>query len=310
MSMPAVQAYRACHPDEHLALLVKPRVRPLWEGHEAPDEILELGPGMRGLRQAVREVRRGTYQRAFVLPNSWRSALIPFLAGVPERVGARGHARGFLLSDVVSLPSTGHQSRETAALLMGNAAAPMDPPRIPVPDTAAETAATLLPAEGEPWLALAPGAARGPSKQWPADHFAAVGRKWRAEGPGRVAVLGSPAEAEQCAAVCAAAGEGAVSLAGRTSFAEWMAVLRRCAVVVCNDSGAMHVASALGTPVVVIFGITDPARTGPLGPSVRILQNSDVRARDIPRDSSVARKSLASIRPEQVYETAMACLSD
>jgi heptosyltransferase-2 len=166
----------------------------------------------------------------------------------------------------------------------------------------------MLEGAGRPRLGLLPGAARGPSKQWPREHFLALAHRWIRELQGGVAIFGSSAETELCGELAAAAGRGAISLAARLDIPEWAAALSLCDVVVANDSGGMHVAAAVGAPVVALFGMTDPARTGPLGPRCVVLQESPTRARDIPRGSPEARKWLAAIQPDRVYETAQSLL--
>jgi heptosyltransferase-2 len=307
MSMPALQAYRAAHPDERLILLVKPAMAPLWAMHPAPDEILQLASGFAGARRAAAAIRRAGCRRAYVLPHSFRAALVPFLARVPKRIGRPGHARDFLLTEVVrATPRAGqeHQAYEMLALLAPDASDALEPPHLEVDAVARAAARELLGEDHAPWIGLIPGAARGPSKQWPRAHFEEVGRRLDAEPGARLAVLGTPAEMDLCASVARAIGPAAVSFAGRTSFAQWAGLLECCTVVVANDSGGMHLAAALGTPVVAMFGITDPTRTGPLGPA-RILQHARQRSRDVPRDSDVARLSLASIQPEEVYDAVL-----
>ena len=303
MSLPALQAYRAAHPDRHLALLVKPALADLWALSPVPDEVLRLEPGVGGMRRTVARVREGAFDEAFVLPHSFRSALVPFLARVPRRCGMPGHGRDFMLTRVVP-PRGGtgreHQAYEYLDLLTPGTDQLARPALCPDAAAMARARALLEPASAR-WIGFLPGAARGPSKQWPAAHFGELGRRLCAEQGVNVAVMGSPSEEPLCREVAAAAGPGAVNLAGRTDLPTWVALLAACAAVVGNDSGGMHLAAAAGTPVVALFGITDPAKTGPLGPA-RIIQHGRRKARDVPRDSREARLSLASIAPAEVYE--------
>jgi lipopolysaccharide heptosyltransferase II len=315
MSMPAVQGFRRLHPQVPLHVLVKPAIAPLWELlPDAPDGVLLLQPGIRGIQQATKHLRLIPFRRAYVLPKSFRSALAPWLAGIPERIGMPGHARDLMLTRVVS-PTLrhGHEHQVYEYLELLTPEEPdrtPEPPRLRVPDRDREVADTLLPGDsGQDWVGLLPGAARGPSKQWPAAHFAALGRELATAGGLRLAVMGAPAERTLCQAVTAATGPAAVNLAGHTTFLQWAAALARCRVVVTNDSGGMHLAAALGTPVIALFGRTDPARTGPLGPA-RILQNSSIRSRDIPRHSRSARFALASIPPDTVYQAVLQALRE
>jgi heptosyltransferase-2 len=310
MSLPAIQAYRRRHPRVHLAVLVKPGLAPLWKLHAAPDELLTFEESPPGTFRAASMIRHWRFDRACVLPNSFRSALIPFLAGVPRRAGAAGHARAFLLTETVDTEgdAASHQALEYYRLLTPDAV-PAEPerPALAISSELAVRADALLAAAKGPRVALLPGAARGPSKRWPAERFAAVGRRLAEKAGCGIVVLGSPSETDLAENVCRAVGPAAVNLGGRCSLGEWAAVLRSCRVAIANDSGGMHVAAAAGTPVVALYGLTDPRRTGPLGPA-RILQAGGQGARDIARRSAAAEKNLAAITAEQVYEAALELL--
>jgi len=308
MAMPALQELRRRNPDSRIVLLVKPAMRPLWELHRAADALLEWPSG---LRPAVTAVSAAGCERAVILPNSFRSALVPCLAGIPERRGRPGHWRRWLLTDVVEPsgdPARAHQVYEYLdALVPGVPTGGFEAPRLAVPPAAREKARERLAGLPAPRVALLPGAARGPSKQWPAGHFIELGRRL-AERPGAgLVVLGSARETELCGRVASGIGAAARSLAGETSLADWAALLEACDLVVCNDSGGAHVASAVGRPEVVIFGMTDPSRTAPLGDRRRIIRAEGPCSRDIARHDPEAIKKLASITPEQVYQAALEC---
>ena len=312
MSLPAIQAFRLRFPGRHLAVLAKRRVEAFWRLHPAVDEVLAFDGSAAGTLRAARDVRRGGFRDAWVLPNSFRSALIPFLAGVPVRAGAAGHARRPLLNRVVNVSAAAgrHQAWEYAAILGVADLETLDPPRLRIPQEAAAGARRLLGSRPErPRVGLIPGAARGPSKRWPAPHFADLGRRLGAAGY-EVLVLGAPPEAGLCAEVAAGVGAPAVNLAGRTSLAELAAVLALCHVAIANDSGGMHLAAAVGTPVVGIFGLTDPAKTGPLGPGHRVVSPPGARGRrDIARRSSRAAACLRGLSPDAVFGAAMEILN-
>ncbi|MBU0679040.1 MAG: lipopolysaccharide heptosyltransferase II [Verrucomicrobia bacterium] len=309
MSMPAIQEFRRRHPEDHLALLVKPGLRGLWELHAAPDEILSLESCTGGMFRTVRSVREKAFNTAYVLPHSFRSSLIPLLARIPVRVGMPGHSRDWMLTDIVA-PRGGegreHQAYEYYDLLFPAAAsASCEPPELSLPDELLATVKAKVPETAGRCVALLPGAARGPSKQWPEEHFIEAGRRLAALPDCTVLVCGSPAEREACDRIAAEIGARAVSVAGRTNLREWAGLLSLCSLVVCNDSGGMHIAAAVGTPVVAVFGTTDPAKTGPLTDRCRILQYSNSKSRDIGRDSKDARLALASVRPEEVVTACM-----
>jgi heptosyltransferase-2 len=183
-------------------------------------------------------------------------------------------------------------------------------PHLELPEDALASARKRIAAAAEPRVALIPGAARGPAKQWPREHFIELGRRLCENRKCGIVVLGISRETALCEEVAKGIGPAALNLAGHTGLAEWIAVLKACDLVVANDSGGMHLAAVVGTPVVALYGITDPSRTGPLGKICRVLQNSDLRTRDIPRDSPEARASLAAIHPEEAYGAAIECLEE
>ena len=305
MSMPALQLFQAGHPDVELTVLAKAYLLPLWEMHAAARQRLATG----GTVATVRALLKSRFEAAYLLPNSVRSALLPWLAAVPARIGLAGHWRRWLLTRVVEAPTAGvhrHQAWEYAAILSPDSlpvALPL--PCLEPPDTACADAARRVAGLPRPLIGLLPGAARGPAKRWPAERFAEVGRMLREKIGGGILVMGGTGDAESCARVTAGMGSGVQNLAGATTLPEWAALLKLCDVVICNDSGGMHLAAAVGAPVVAVFGITDPARTGPLGSCCRVLQHSQTMDRAVPRDSPAAVEALAAVGVDEVVAAAL-----
>ena len=308
MAWPAASAWRRAHPGAHLAVLAKPAVAPLWQRCPAVNAVRPFPPGLRGMARAVRSVRAGGYDLAWILPHSVRSALAPFFGRVPDRRGFPGHGgRDVLLTRVTrrpARPERAHQAWEAAALLAEDGdLTPEDlRPRLTPPPAARADAERLLGAVTHPLVGLAPGAARGSSKRWPAEHFVALGRQLATRDGATLLVLGGPADAETAQAVAAGIGPAARNLAGRTPFDLWAALLARCDAVVANDSGGMHLAAAVDAPVVALYGATDPERTGPLTDRARILRAPGAGARDIARRDPAAAARLAAITPDQATE--------
>jgi heptosyltransferase II len=304
MSMPALQLLRRRDPAARLVLLSKPRLAGLWGLHGAVDDLLPVEAGWAGSRRTARRIRAGRFERALILPNSFRAALLPFLAGVPERWGAPGHWRRAMLNAVVrpgAAAARRHQAWEMARILVpGYRGDALPPPHIAVPTERLEAARAEFGLDGD-WVVLMPGAARGPSKRWPADRYAEVGRRLARAGGVRVAVMGSAGEELLCRTVAESIGPAARPLAG-TSIPVWAAILTLARAAVANDSGGAHLSAAVGTPVAVVCGLTDPSVTGPLGGPVRIVREGGGGSRDIPRDSARARKTLERIPADAVYE--------
>lgn len=333
MSMPAIQAYRRAFPEKRLVMLVKPALGQLWPMHPAIDETLVCTGALPDIRKISAQIRARHFATAYILPQSFRAALIPFLGKVPQRIGLPGHFRKRLLTTIAHLPQNTdnlHQQYEDMAI-MGQEAIRDELPALRINTAHLAKAEALLEYGKKRWIGLIPGAARGPSKRWPADYFAALGQILKKSLKCNIVVFGSTADKELCARIAAAIGndvfpaltdpppadhatagplqagnhaEGVINLAGQTSLPELAAFLSRCSVVIGNDSGGVHLAAAAGTAVIVIFGVTDPAKTKPLGPRVVVLQDSPQYARNIPRHSASAERSLKNISPEMVAETA------
>ena len=233
-------------------------------------------------QELARELRLLALAEAFVLPNSWKSALVPWLANIPRRIGWLGEARYGLLTDTRRLPADDLPLMAQRFLALLDLGGPAPEPPLPLPRLASTapdrdallSALQLLPGG----LAICPAAAFGPAKQWPAAHFAAIARTAAAAGRD-VWILGGPADRVLCAAVHAASvesGPGQVhNLAGRTGLSDAIDLLAAAAAVVCNDSGLMHVACAVGTPVIALYGATSPAFTPPQSAQAQILRLGD-----------------------------------
>lgn len=308
MSMPAIQAYRRAYPQTRIVMLVKPAMRPLWLLHPAPDEVWICGHALAEIRRAAQATRAAGFATAFVLPNSLRSALIPFLARTPQRIGASGHFRKRLLTDVVQpAPDAArtHQAYEYMRLL-GMPPDALEPPRLrPGPELIERAQILLGKMPPGALVALIPGAAYGAAKRWPAEYFAAAGQILKKHCACNIVVLGSANERELAAQVVRGMKGAALNLAGQTSLGELTALLSLCNVAIANDSGGMHLATAAGTPVAAIFGITNPAKTGPLGQQTRVLQNSQMQKRDIARNDPEAPSALRRITPAMVATAAI-----
>jgi heptosyltransferase-2 len=201
-----------------------------------------------------RTLKRKGYAQAFVLPNSWKSALVPFFAGIPRRTGYVGEARYGLLNDLRKAPEA--PMSEHYAGLGGDG--PLTQPRLRVSPEEVEQAKRKfgIPAR---YAVLCPGAEYGPAKRWP--YFADLSRKLSLPA----VVLGSAKDRET------SGGISGTDLTGKTTLDEAMALIAGADVVVSNDSGLMHVAAALGRPQVALFGSSSPVHTPPASPAARVL---------------------------------------
>lgn len=312
MAMPAVYRFRREHPQARIVVLAKPGAAALWRMHVVPDEVVELQSGNAATFAAARSLRPQKFDQAIILPNSFRSALIPFLAGIPKRRGTASQLRGLMINDRVSFVSLKqteavHQSRECFQIVCGSPDGDCSDTGFRPPKPA--LLADLDAGSDDIWVGVIPGAARGASKRWP--FFAEAANHVLRERPDvRFVIAGSPGESALCAKVAEAIGERAVSVAGRTNLTEFSALLGGCRLVMCNDSGGMHLASAAGVPVVAVFGVTDPATTGPIGANAVVVRADGVHgSRKVPRQSAAAEAALASIQPKRVGDACLTQLS-
>jgi heptosyltransferase-2 len=244
--------------------------------------VLPLDDRRAVLRAALR-VRRAGVERGILLTPSASSALIFRLANLRERRGTAGGWRTGLLTDPVEREPLlqGHRVHEFLALVGGDSFGEPPAPRLGRPELAARAAATLRRRAGlngatRGEVALFPGA-KGESRRWPADRFAELARRLAARG-WRVLVLGGPAERSLTASVSRdVPGSGAcVDLGGWTSLVELAGLLSECDALVTNDTGPMHLAAAMGCPVVALEGPADVRQTRPLGPRVRLVGRFDL----------------------------------
>ncbi len=220
-----------------------------------------------------RRLARGRYDQAVLLPNTLKSALAPFFAGIRLRTGFVGEGRYGLLNDARRLDRARYPLMvERFALLAERRGAELERP-VPAPRLTVDAAARQATLErlgldaGAPVAAFCPGAEYGPAKRWPAAHFAALGRRLAAAGY-RVWLVGSAKDAPIAAEIAAAC--TAINLCGRTGLDEAIDVLSAASLVVSNDSGLMHVCAALDRPMVAIFGSSSPGFTPPLSRRARV----------------------------------------
>lgn len=276
MSLPAVERIREAFPRAHLAVLARPRVAGIYAG--LVDEVIPYeGTGnWRGLPRRLliaRALRKRRFDAAILLPNEFDAALLARLAGIPVRIGYDVKRRGAWLTVAVPLPAPGeiprHQSFYYLELLRRAGLVDRLPesPQVRIRGVAAlrEAGRRRLPGT---WLGVAPGAANGRAKRWSPERFAEAAAIAAAGIGAKVALFGSADDRGACASLAASLrGRGieAIDFAGATDVSEFLGLAAACVAMIGNDSGAMHVADALGVPTVAVFGPTDPEATGPTG---------------------------------------------
>jgi lipopolysaccharide heptosyltransferase II len=280
ISLPALRAVRRTWPQAHLAVMVRRELAGFFDGARWVDEVIgfrrSLGVGGIWDRiRAIGAIRAGRFDLAILFPNSFESALWTTVARVPRRAGYRTDARGPMLT-IRAMPSPtamqAHQAEYWLEMVAATVGAVGD-----ASDCALEADAANLDRMRQwlaqkrkrpaaPLVALAPGAAYGPAKQWPAHHFVELINHLAHRPGAECVIVGAPGERALCERITASSGPGAIVAAGETGIGELVALLALADGFVGNDSGAMHLAAALGKPAVGIFGSTNPKRTGPMGP--------------------------------------------
>lgn len=273
------QQFPACEIDVLAPAWTRPLLERMPEVRAAIDMPVTHGMFAWKLRRQLGISLRGQYQQAIVLPNSWKSALIPWFARIPKRTGWRGEMRYGLLNDLrqldkqalpqmverfVALARPANQSRQKPhwqppAMMAGKIAADINPEST----------------SDQKRMILCPGAEFGPAKQWPVSHYAQLAEHFLQQD-WQVLIMGSKADKRVAGEIVGAVSknlrEQLFNMAGKTQLAEAIDLLATADQVVTNDSGLMHIAAALNKPLVAIYGPTSPAFTPPLSKSAKIVQ--------------------------------------
>jgi heptosyltransferase-2 len=262
MALPAIRDVRAASSGATIGVAARPSVAPLFRLVDGIDRVVTI----------EKSSKLGRFDAALLLPNSFHAALMAFGAGIPERWGYRADCRSPLLTRAVAKPPRGHQidyyQHLTEALGFPRGESR---PHLDVSPAARQRGAAALETAGwngrDPLVAIAPGAAYGGAKRWPPEYFASLATSLAADGI-VTAMVGSAADAPTGADVEAAlsAGVRVLNLIGRTDLEALCGVFAACRTLVTNDSGAMHVAAAVGLPVTAVFGPTRERETAPRSP--------------------------------------------
>jgi heptosyltransferase-2 len=262
---------------EALTVGALPWVAPVYRAMAQVAEVIELPFAHGGLqwraRRSLARQLRGRFDAAYVCPNSLKSALLPWWAGIAKRVGYQGESRYGVLNHRLPNPDKGERPPMVAfySALSGDADAANDRPRLQISAPSIDAALTALHVQRQGYYVFAPGAEFGPAKRWPASHFAVLAEQL----PLPVVLLGSGKEAALCAGIAqtvnATRPGHCLDWSGRTSLDQALAAIAAAKAMVSNDSGLMHVAAALDVQQVAIFGSSSPLHTPPLNPLAHVV---------------------------------------
>ena len=316
MAQSLFKALKADNPQLQIDVLAMDWTRPLLQRMPEVSEAISMpvshgvfGWSMR--RQLGKLLAKNNYDQAIVLPNSWKSALIPWFAGIPIRTGWRGEMRYGLLNDIrkldkQALPMMVQRFVSLAYPAAQSHIAPSYQPPLMEPFPVSEEIDPVL-KPGQKRLILCPGAEFGPAKQWPPEYYAEVANTLLQQD-WQVLVLGSKADqttaAEIESAIAANHQSQFINLSGQTKLEQAIDLLGIADWVISNDSGLMHIAAALQRPLIAIYGPTSTAFTPPLADNAQILkidiECSPCFARECPLGHHNCMKELG---PEQVLSS-------
>jgi heptosyltransferase-2 len=318
MSLPLVGMLRRAE-HVHLTMMCPPYTARVYYGIDGIDELIVFpNKGLtRGLRWRSRMLRRLRPAAVIVLPPSVSSAMAPFVARVPYRIGYGTDGRKYMLSSAVSssrlrkehLSQSYMQLAAQTLTCVGSAAGPNNPncvtPQLTVFPNERSSLAAKLRERNAPladFYLMVPGATYGNAKTWPRENFRDTARHLAQSMP--VVLAGGSAEREVCTDIASSI-PGVYNMSGETSLGEFFALVEAASVLIANDSGAAHVAGSLATAAVVIFGSTSPLWTAPLGEQVTVVRDPTLCSPCYLKRCPTRLECFAGIRPERIVEHAL-----
>jgi heptosyltransferase-2 len=285
MTTPAVRAIRKNFPHAHITLLAKPWVAPVFQYSPHVDHIMHYEAnsyhsGFKGKIQLMKDIRAHQFDTAILLQNAIEAAILTFGAGIERRIGFNTDARGILLTHAVPISKaikSIHQTQYYVKMLelAGIPNAGLDLELFIGKQDRISAYRFLQKINSSPeikWIGLNPSATYGTAKQWFPQRFSQLADRLAREYHAGVLIFGGPKDRQLGEHVCEMMQTPAVNLAGQTTLGMAMALIQQCHAFITNDSGLMHIACALQTPLVAIFGSTNPITTGPIGKNSHIVQ--------------------------------------
>ena len=315
MSLPAIRAVREAFPGAHVTVLARAAVADLYARDRAIDAVM-LHSGDR--RRAVAELRREGFDCAILLPNSFDAALTAWMARIPRRIGYRRDGRGWLLTDAIRPPEPGEIPRHERFYyleLLRRAGIIHEYPacadiRLDGREEARAAGLDALRGAGmaAPVVGVSPGAAYGDAKRWLPERFAETAVRVARAHAASVALFGAAAERPLCESLALSIRADQIAVrnfAGETTLRQFIDLAAACRLFLTNDSGAMHIASALGVPTVTVFGATDETTTGPTGDWARIVHEQVECSPCLLRACPINHRCMTRVSTERVATVAL-----
>ena len=316
MSLPALRALRDRFPRAEISILARPWVADLYGREPFCDRLIPYtARDLRSKFRAARDLRAFRFDAAILLQNAFEAAAVAFAAGIPERIGYARDGRSPLLTQAIAVPRNGEIPRHERFYyleLLRRAGIFDDMPAndlIRLDGAAAAREAGLARFRelgmGDIVIGLSPGAAYGSAKRWLPERFAAAADRVAREVGASIAIFGSKEEHELCESVRAMVRAPARNFAGETTLGQFIEMAAACRVYLTNDSGAMHIASALGVPTVAVFGATDDSATGPTGPLARVVREPVECSPCLQRECPIDHRCMTRVDAARVAQTAL-----
>jgi lipopolysaccharide heptosyltransferase II len=327
MALPALRAVRGRFPDAEIAILALPYVTDLYRDQQICDSLIVYDrrgahSAFSGRERLVTELRAQNFDVALLLQNAFDAAWLAWRAGIPQRIGYARDARNLLLTKSVAVPKSGeippHEKFYYLELLRRAGWLDLLPDEsfiaLNVPEQNRRRAAEFFLASGaRPHairIAVGAGASYGSAKCWPPDRFAEVLNRLKPSMDADVILFGTAAETSVSAAIASGLRHFPIDFTGKTAIADLPALLSQCHLFIGNDSGAMHVAAAVGLPVVAVFGPTDPHGTAPVTPRCTVVQQKPYCSPCFLRRCPTDHRCMSAVTPHMVESAARLRLSE
>jgi heptosyltransferase-2 len=317
MALPALRAVRTRFPDAEISVLARPYVADIYRDQQVCDQLIEydaqgIHAGISGRERLFAELRARKFDVALLLQNAFDAAWLAWRAGIPQRIGYARDGRSLLLTNAVAVPKPGeipaHETFYYLELLrragwldslLGETFIAMT-----VPEEKRKRASEFLAKVGvRPKalrVAIGAGASYGSAKCWPPARFAEVANRLQLQSDADVILFATAAESAVSTAIASEMRRPPIDLTGKTTIADLPSLLSQCHLFIGNDSGAMHVAAAVGLPVVAVFGPTDPLGTSPVTPRCTVVQEKPYCSPCFLRRCPTDHRCMTKVTPEMM----------